>query len=303
MNQILSVSNNQDKKKYNGSQKDINSIVRFLAIILIIFGVFVIGSGSYAIYKNSNNVESATTKPTILVENKSEDTILLKVMHDKEISEIFYNWNDKENNKIDGKQRKYVEQEIKAPLGTNVLNVIAKDINGQEINYKKEYRVETGININLQLEGNNIKLSVEGQNNLSYVTYKWDEGEEVKKDINGNKFDTEIEIPKGEHLLTIVAVDIENNTETKEQKVKGVTKPKVNVTIEGENYLITASDEEGLKKVAFKTEDGKSYFINLDNGEKEFVYRFPLKQGDNRIEVTVYNINDITAEKKVRCTI
>lgn len=303
MNQILSVSNNQDKKKYNGSQKDINSIVRFLAIILIIFGVFVIGSGSYAIYKNSNNVESATTKPTILVENKSEDTILLKVMHDKEISEIFYNWNDKENNKIDGKQRKYVEQEIKAPLGTNVLNVIAKDINGQEINYKKEYRVETGININLQLEGNNIKLSVEGQNNLFYVTYKWDEGEEVKKDINGNKFDTEIEIPKGEHLLTIVAVDIENNTETKEQKVKGVTKPKVNVTIEGENYLITASDEEGLKKVAFKTEDGKSYFINLDNGEKEFVYRFPLKQGDNRIEVTVYNINDITAEKKVRCTI
>lgn len=303
MNQILSVSNNQDKKKYSGSQKDINSIVRFLAIILIIFGVFVIGSGSYAIYKNSNNVESATTKPTILVENKSEDTILLKVMHDKEISEIFYNWNDKENNKIDGKQRKYVEQEIKAPLGTNVLNVIAKDINGQEINYKKEYRVETGININLQLEGNNIKLSVEGQNNLSYVTYKWDEGEEVKKDINGNKFDTEIEIPKGEHLLTIVAVDIENNTETKEQKVKGVTKPKVNVTIEGENYLITASDEEGLKKVAFKTEDGKSYFINLDNGEKEFVYRFPLKQGDNRIEVTVYNINDITAEKKVRCTI
>lgn len=303
MNQILSVSNNQDKKKYSGSQKDINSIVKFLAIILIIFGVFVIGSGSYAIYKNSNNVESATTKPTILVENKSEDTILLKVMHDKAISEIFYNWNDKENNKIDGKQRKYVEQEIKAPLGTNVLNVIAKDVNGQEINYKKEYRVETGININLQLEGNNIKLSVEGQNNLSYVTYKWDEGEEVKKDINGNKFDTEIEIPKGEHLLTIVAVDIENNTETKEQKVKGVTKPKVNVTIEGENYLITASDEEGLKKVAFKTEDGKSYFINLDNGEKEFVYRFPLKQGDNRIEVTVYNINDITAEKKVRCTI
>lgn len=303
MNQILSVSNNQDKKKYKGSVKDINSIVKFLAIILIMFGIFIIGSASYAIYKNGNTGESSMSKPTILVEHKNESTILLKVMHDKAISEIIYNWNDKENNKIDGKQRKYVEQEIKVPLGTNVLNVIAKDVNGQEINYTKEYRVETGININLQLEGNNIKVSVEGQNNISYVTYKWDDEQEVKKDVNNTKFDTQIEIPKGEHVLTIVAVDIENNIETKEQKVKAIIKPKVNVTIEGENYLITASDEEGLKKVAFKTEDGKSYFINLENGEKEFVYRFPLKQGDNRIEVTVYNINDITAEKKVRCTI
>ena len=45
----------------------------------------------------------------------------------------------------------------------------------------------------------------------------------------------------GEHTLTVILVDKNNETITKEQKVKGVVKPKIQVKLDEnkENFLIT----------------------------------------------------------------
>ena len=61
------------------------------------------------------------------------------------------------------------------------------------------------------------------KNELSYMTYRWDEDEEQTVQINSTTTEQLIEIPKGQHTLTVSVVDINNNTETKEQEVKGVT--------------------------------------------------------------------------------
>ena len=91
MNQILSVQNNNNKKKsknsWGGSQVDINKVVKFLAITMIIFGTFIIGSASYSMYKQSQQ-EYAQAKPTIHVEEPSEELVIIKVEHTKDLSKL-----------------------------------------------------------------------------------------------------------------------------------------------------------------------------------------------------------------------
>ena len=56
------------------------------------------------------------------------------------------------------------------------------------------------------------------------MTYRWDEEEEQRIDINSTTVDQEIDIPMGTHNITVILVDVNNETTTKEQKVMGTTK-------------------------------------------------------------------------------
>lgn len=301
MNQILSVEMETKKTKKNKEPANIKSILKFFAISLIIFGIFLIGTGSYAVYKNNETSKNAKpTMPQISVENKSENTILLKVTHDKAIKEVVYNWNGQEKQTIDGENKKYIEKEIEIPSGTNTLSIIATDVNGQTTTpYKKEYKLGS-MNIKIESAGAKVKISVESEKNISYVTYRWDDEDETTVNVNDTAFEQEIETIKGEHKLTVVAVDEDNNTETAEQKVIGVTKPKIEVKLEGyDYYVIKVTDEDGLSKVEFITSDGTE---TKETTDKEFEYKIPLKRGDeNKLTIKAYKSDDITVEKNVRC--
>lgn len=301
MNQILSVDNRwkKEKKRSNKSQSDIQGIVKFFAMTILIFGLCMIGTGSYSMYKDSNKKE--INKPTIFVENVSETEITLKVSHDKELTKVTYSWTGKGLNEIDCKGKKSIEEKIAIPSGTNTLTIYASDIDGQEISYQKAYTLESEIEINFEVDGNSIKVIAEGENELSYMTYRWDEEEETRIDINDMKIEQNVNIPVGEHTLTVIVVDSNNQTSTKEQKVKGVTKPKLEVTTDGENFIIKASDGQGLEKVEFIINETEKYWINLE-GRKELEYAYPLHDGENRLKVTIYNTNGVTETKKVKFT-
>lgn len=150
------------------------------------------------------------------------------------------------------------------------------------------------IQIHLAVDGANIKATVVGETEISYVTYKWDDEEETRQDINSMSEDVTIEIPEGQHTLTITAVDINNNTETKEQQVKGIVKPKLEVTHDKEHseFVIKSSDEKGLDKFEFIL-NGQGYLVRVE-GEKEKEFRYPLIQGDNTLEVKAYNTEGAT---------
>ena len=88
-------------------------------------------------------------------------------------------------------------------------------------------------------------------------------------------------------------------TETKEQEINGVTKPKLEVTTDGgDNFVIRATDEQGLKKVEFIINETEKYRLNLD-GRTELDYAYPLHDGENKLEVRVYNVNDVSEVSKV----
>lgn len=303
MNQILSTENIKEKKKRKGPA-EISSVAKFFSISILIFGIFIIGTASYSMYKDYQDSQTIT-KPTVNVSQTGEDTIVLKVLHDKALAKVTYSWKDDEVIDLNVNGRKNIEQEIEIPTGTNILKIYAQDVNGQEINFTNTYTREGEITLDVtkQEDGNNIIISATGKSELSYLTYRWDEEEETRIDINNTQIEQEIEAIKGTHTLTVIVVDVNNNTETKEIEVQGVTKPKLEVAPDasGNNFVVTMSDEQGLEKVEFIINETKKYRVMFD-GKTEHEFSYPLEEGENKLNVTVYNTSGVTENRKVKIT-
>lgn len=305
MNQILSTSMpmNNNKKNKSGKPVTTGSILKFFGIAILVFGVLLIGAGTYAIYKNQSYQQEQNLEPTISIENKTDNTIMLKITHKKNIARVEYGWNDEEKIIVNGNNGKYLEKEISIPSGINTLHVLVVDEDGKEMTYEKQYEIES--NIKIEVSGNKIRITYESDTTISYMTYRWDEEDEETVEINDTSIDQEIEAIKGLHTLTVVVVDENNNTDTKQQKINGVAKPKITVGIDEqqEHFVIQASDEEKLSRIEFRLDqdENQEYVLNLEEKDlKELQYVLPdslkLKTGENVIEVTVYNSNGISEE-------
>lgn len=304
MNQILSTNMPMDnKKKQRKDRKPVNisSVLKVFAISIMTFGVLMVGTGTYAIYKNQSNQEEKNLEPTISIENKTDTTILLKVMHKKNITKVVYSWNDGEENVINGNNGKYVEKQIDIPSGTNTLHILVQDETGKEITYEKQYELESGINF--EVSGNKIRITYQGNKTISYMTYRWDDEEEKTIEINDTNIDQEIDALKGLHTLTVVAVDENNETDTKVQKINGVSKPELIIDIDPElkHFVIKASDEEKLSKIEFTLNyEDKVYELNLEDmdlKELNYTLQMEFEQGENIIQVTVYNSNGVSNQR------
>ena len=72
MNQILSTNmpSNNNSRKNNKMPTDIKNVLKVFAIILIVFGVLIIGVSFYAVYKKQNGAEKEVAKPTISLKIK-----------------------------------------------------------------------------------------------------------------------------------------------------------------------------------------------------------------------------------------
>lgn len=303
MNQILATSNPTSKKskmKRNSGPADIKTVVKVFAVAMLVFGVFMIGTGSYAIYKDNEANHSEITKP-VITESLNEDStaVVLTVTHDKTIDRIEYSWNDGEVQTITGNGRRYIEQEIEIPGGTNKLNVRAIDTLGQEISTQREFTAKEIINLTIS-ENQKLKITAESETEIAYMTYRWDEEEEQKIDINSTTVDQEIDIPMGKHNITVILVDVNNETTTKEQTVMGTTKPTINIETDdaGEYYLITITDETALERVELNIR-GEEKTITVEGGKTELKYKLQLNEGDeNRLEITAYNVDGIASDTR-----
>lgn len=309
MNQILSTSMPMDnkkkkEKKVNTNPIAISSILKFFAIAMLIFGMFTIGTGAYAVFKNQSEQQEQNLEPSISIENKDEETILLKVVHKKNIAKLEYRWNDEESTVVNGNNGKYIEKQIKVPSGKNTLHVLVVDEDGKEIPYEKQYERES--KINFEVSGNKIKITYEGDKKVSYMTYRWDEEEEKTIQINDTKIDQEIDAIKGLHALTVIVVDEDNNTDTKVQKINGVSKPKITVAVDDakQHFVIKASDDEKITTIVFRLnqDDNQYYTLNIADmnyNDIQYVLPMELQSGENTIEVTIKNASGVTEESGI----
>ena len=310
MNQILSTNMPNDngrnyKKTKNKKPVETSKILKIFAIFLIIFGVFIIGTGTYVIYTNQSGEVKETAKPTISLENKTDTILLLKVLgQQKNIQKVEYGWNDEAKQTIQGNNGKYIEKQIKVPSGKNTLHVLVVDEDGKEIPYEKQYERES--KINFEVSGNKIKIIYEGDKKVSYMTYRWDEEEEKTIQINDTKIDQEIDAIKGLHTLTVIVVDEDNNTDTKVQKINGVSKPKITVAVDDakQHFVIKASDDEKITTIVFRLnqDDNQYYTLNIADmnyNDIQYVLPMELQSGENTIEVTIKNASGVTEESGI----
>lgn len=313
MNQILSVDGPNKGKK---SKTSIHAIVTVFSILLMIFGIGLTTSGAYSYYKNATSkskgiIETTeTSKPHIDTQRVDTSTINITITHDKVIESLKYKVNEEEYT-VEGKGRTKIEQEVKLPSGEVKIEIIAKDINGMSSSKSMDYVIEQKPVIRLEQVSSEIKIITESTINIDYVQYYWDEDQENGKKftINDLKNETSVEVMEGRHTLYIKAVDIEGNEENKTQIFQGVhineenqvnaTKPELNVTTDGEVFIIKATDGNILKKVEITLNSNE--MITEEINAKEYSKDIKLVDGENKLIVTVYNENE-SAVAKVKYT-
>ena len=305
-NQILSVDNSKKNNRNKVEKIEINKIIRFFVIFLILFSVSCVGIAGYT-FANNNNISIIGGKPKLNIE-KQNDGLTVITSSKNGIDRIEYSWNSNETKEISGNGQSEVEEKIDLPTGENKSKLIVYDKNGKSTSYEEDYEVEPQAP-QLALEGSNGKLKITAKDNeqMAYVTYRWDDGDEKKIEVTESssaQIEKEIEIPRGQHTITVVAVNKRNLTTEKTQEVKGVVKPLITVVQDSENlkYLIlSVTDEEAVKLIEFNL-NGKVYEINLsDYKEKQIQYRIEMKEGENEITVKATNFDGATGTFEGAC--
>ncbi len=305
MNQILY----EDVKS---QPTDIKKIIRFFSIAVIIFGVALLGGGIYGVMQdNKKNEPLSTNKPIISASVFEEDSVRIYVTHDKPIDRIVYNWNNDEAITILGRNRTSIEELIDMPIGQNVLNLTVIDNIGIQETYTNTYVLSNnGIDIikptitlsQVEVEGEKqIKITANDETEISYITYRWNNEEETKIDTTDESktiIETSIAIPRGENDLTVIAVDSNNNTETRIQKCKAFPRPVIKTPRQfGENLTITVTDEEGLDYVIYSVNGKKYKWVSTTENRTEWTHVHKLEPGESEIIIEAWNKAGIEAVK------
>jgi len=287
LNQILFINDGK------GNGTDIKKIIKFFAIVVIVFGLIMCGQGSYSIAQKSKEKNSI---PDLSVQNLNNGNISIIVVHNKEIDTITYSWNDEVVEEITGDGRTEIEETIPAKGGTNTLKVTVVDIDGKSNVSENVYTIEDNKKpeLDLTVEGNKIIVTANDETEISYITYRWNDEEEVKIESEEElEIIEEINIKEGTNTITVVAVDSNNNMTEKKQEFKGLTKPKIDAWKEEGQLILKITHEQGISKIKVKYNGEElQYGSDVTKNEKEITLRFNLKQGDNHVDVWAYGLED-----------
>lgn len=287
LNQILFINDGK------GNGTDIKKIIKFFAIAAIVFGVAMAGTGSYAMIQKSNERNSI---PDLSVQNLNDGNISIIVVHNKEIDSITYSWNDEDIEEIGGAGRTEIEEIIPAKGGTNTLKVTAVDIEGKSNVFENQFTIEDNKKpgLDLKVEGNKVILTATDETEISYLTYRWNDEEEVTVNAEDElEIIEEIDIKEGTNKLTVVAVDSNNNMTEKSQEFKGLSKPKIDAWKEGGQLILKITHEKGIGKIKVKYNgENTEYGSDKTNNNSEVTLKFNLKIGDNHVDVWAYSSED-----------
>ena len=307
MNQIL-VLENKTKKKKNKSRRsgpiEIKNIVRFFAVVLIIFAMVMIGHSSYAIYrdaKGNNTDELAEINIT-----RVNDTLLVDVQSTYVIDKFKYSWRSSQQTSIPEESTSF-QEEIILPSDNNILTIVLEDETGRATTYTKEIILD-GVDIikpSIDIEqgqGSSVVVTATDETQIEYLTYRIDDGEKIRIDKN-NIEDKTIkyaitDIPRGEHVIYITAVDSFGNTEEVEQTIivssEMPTINSIDIDEESGKILIQASDVDGLQSIEVNL-NGAVYQMN-DINRTEATFSLNLRQGTNTLSIKLTNVNGLSAE-------
>lgn len=303
MNQILQVE--KEKK----GPIEIHKVAIFFAIACIIFGIILVGQGVYSLLTKDTTTEQTPLeeqKPNVNID-RTEDNLILNVVHTKAISEIVYRWNNEQEQTIEGNDQTSISEEIHLPFGTNTLYLTIIDSEGNKTEYVKEYVLDGNGKPVIELlltKENQIRIKVQDSIGLKYIRYTWNNGNyaTVEANIENLKLiDELVDIPLGQNTLRVEAVNTKDIISNKELEVRGVRLPVVTLRQDGNYLVIRAEDEEAMKIVKY-TLNGQSYQINF--GEVKVIeYRQELQQGENKIELQAENKDGGIREIKGICTV
>ena len=302
MNQILSTNSGKKSKE----PLSIKTITRIFAIIIILFGMILVGQGSWAMFNGEESGEVQESVPVVQMVQEG-NSLKVTVQHDKAIDRIVYSLNGGQEVVLQGRGRTQIEESIPLEIGDNTIYLTVSDLSGKEVSYDGTYFVEEGDTtppqIELILEDGRVKISAKDETQIAYILYYWNEEDETRLDARAESptlIEERLSVLRGENTLTVVAVDTAGNETTEVQTYKGATKPQISLSREGDELIIKVTDEENIQKIEF-TLNGVFYSTDANNtgtplNMKEIEIRQKLNAGTNTITVTAYNVIGLTQE-------
>ena len=296
MNQILYVGDNK-----NNGPVAVKSVIKFFAIVIIIFGIILIGEGTYSMYKGIV-ANSGNNIPTVYM-NRVNDTVVIKAENNIEIAKLIYSWNKGEETVL-LPNNKAVEEVVLLPNENSILNVTIVDIKGKETKFMQQWNIE-GIDIKkpemeIATDDSSRKITIiaRDETQIDYLIYKWNNEAETR--VNGterNKLEIQktIDMKLEENKLTVTAVDKNGNTNTLEKTIIISSKPTIAVKQSNSKIHIVINDEVSIKTVSINI-NGQVYAGEYE-AKKQLKLNVPLKQGNNTVSITVTNESGL--EQKV----
>lgn len=303
-NNIQQNYNNNSNSYYN-NKANINSVVRVFAIVLILFGVILIGQSVYGLTSSENRPKD---NPEVSMDRMGRE-VSIKITTEQPIKEFSYKWNEGEPTVVRGNGTNTLMQTLDVPNGNNILNITVIDFYGNKTQYQQQFLYQSNDTqkpkIDFAVVGTKLSITASDENQLRYITYKWNDEEEKRVDAEeGQKEITqELEVRQGQNEFTITAVDSEDNKITINRQIIGDTKPELSISTEGNNIVITAKDDEGISKLIANI-DGQT----TDSGEeplnrKEVTAKVPVTNGTHTISATAINVNGLEITKTITANI
>ncbi len=313
MNQILITQNDNQKKEKKVKNKmnavninsDISKIIKVFAILILIFGLALSGSGVYAIMQNIEETKN-TISPDIDMQ-RIGNAITIFIKCNTGIRTISYSWNESPEKVVQGRNQTELEQQLTVPSGESKLYLSVIDSKGKQFKFVKNFiqaeKDKTEPVINFEVVNSNIKIVVTDDTALDYIVYKYGDEQEVRigaEQEGQATIEATIPVSQGQNKLVVEAVDKAQNFATKEQEIKGAKKPTIEVTsdVNDPSYIIIkAYDEEGLRMVSYYI-NGQEYKTdpNTSLNTKTFEWRQKVEPGENNVIVHAYNINELVTE-------
>lgn len=306
------INQNQSKPSHNyndtikranatSNKAEISKVIRIFCVIIILFGLFLIGESTYAMVAKRKKVED---NPKVYPLQMGKET-KITVETEHPIKEFSYKWNEGESVKIEGNGTVLFETTIQIPNGNNILYMTVTDFNGNEHNFHRQYIFDsTDANkptIDIAISGTKLKITATDDVEMDYITYSWNNEEATRVDLEEDEdkqnIETDVDVPEGQNKLTIIAVDAQGNRETRTENVIGDTKPIFDLLKDGQNLIIKAQDDQGVSRIVMDI-DGEI----VDSGEesidlKEVSASIPVESGTHTIKVTVTNVNGLSDTK------
>ena len=326
MNQILDYDDEGNSNNYkapkggnygSGKTPTSDKVVKVFAFLMIILAVALIGSGAYSLVKNkkdssikieANANKSNEVKADINTEIDEENgKVIINIKSPVIISKVIYNWDQGTESVVSGENSKTLEKSIDLPSGSHSLNVQVVDVDNNKTTESIPIESSSGIDttapdITLEVTANK-KLSIVATDDteISFVTYRWNEEESttVRAESEGQKeIKFELDIPKGQNTITVVAVDSSESANTKSatKNLKGVTVPEITYGLPSNDTSViefTCSHENGIKSIYY-TFDGKDYEYQAseDNISTSISFTQASVEGINKISITVTSVDD-----------
>ena len=189
-------------------------------------------------------------------------------------------------------------------IGTNLLTKVKNEDKNNNVgssNTTKEPEVKSNIEVDFESQVGAVKVIVKSNLEMQNIIYWWDQEEATTIEVNEKEYELEIKSKHGTHNLNIEITDKEGYVKTLEQVIIGASEeelPKVTIGTDGvSNYVIKATDDEKVDRIQIiLNEETQEIEVNA----KEFEHKVAIPQGDSVIEVTVYNANGLSTNKKAQ---